>query len=65
MARFRVGVYTAWQCRFEDALGVLKTVPSDVSPLLVDRVRAEVYVQLGRPDQGAWPISTTISPTSE
>jgi DNA-binding winged helix-turn-helix (wHTH) protein/Tfp pilus assembly protein PilF len=49
MARFRVGVYAAWQCRFEDALGVLKTVPSDVSPLLVDRVRAEVYVQLGRP----------------
>jgi DNA-binding winged helix-turn-helix (wHTH) protein/tetratricopeptide (TPR) repeat protein len=48
MARFRVGVYTAWQCRFEDALAVLKTVPSDVSPFLVDRVRAEVYVQLGR-----------------
>ena len=51
MARFRVGVYTAWQCRFEDALGVLKTVPSDVSPFLVDRVRAEVWVQLGRLDK--------------
>ena len=55
MARFRVGVYAAWQCRFEDALAVLKTVPSDVSPVLVDRVRAEVYVQLGRPDK-ARPI---------
>jgi DNA-binding winged helix-turn-helix (wHTH) protein/Tfp pilus assembly protein PilF len=55
MARFRVGVYTAWQCRFEDALGVLKTVPGDVSPFLVDRVKAEVYVQLGRPDK-ARPI---------
>jgi DNA-binding winged helix-turn-helix (wHTH) protein/lipopolysaccharide biosynthesis regulator YciM len=55
MARFRVGVYTAWQCRFEDALTVLKTVPADVSPFLVDRVRAEVYVQLGRPDK-ARPI---------
>jgi DNA-binding winged helix-turn-helix (wHTH) protein len=55
MARFRVGVYTAWQCRFEDALAVLKTVPPDVSPFLVDRVRAEVYVQLGRPDK-ARPI---------
>ena len=55
MARFRVGVYTAWQCRFEDALAVLKTVPSDVSPFLVDRVRAEVYVQLGRLDK-ARPI---------
>jgi hypothetical protein len=30
---------------------VLKTVPSDVSPFLVDRVRAEVYVQLGRLDK--------------
>lgn len=51
MARFRVGVYTAWECRFEDALAVLKTVPSDVSPFLVDRVKAEVYVQLGRLDK--------------
>lgn len=54
-ARFRVGVYAAWQCRFEDALAVLKTVPADISPFLVDRVRAEVYVQLGRPDK-AWRI---------
>ncbi len=51
MARFRVGVYTAWQCRFDDALAVLKSVPSDVSPFLVERVRAEVYVQLGRLDR--------------
>ena len=55
MARFRVSVYASWQCRFEDALAVLKTVPADVSPFLVDRVRAEVYVQLGRPDK-ARPI---------
>jgi len=55
MARFRVGVYAAWQCRFEKALAVLKTVPSQVSPFLVDRIRAEVYVQLGRPDR-AWRI---------
>ena len=55
MARFRVSVYALWQCRFEDALAVLKTVPADVSPFLVDRVRAEVYVQLGRPDK-ARPI---------
>ena len=50
MARFRLGVYTAWQCRFEEALAVLKTVPSDVSPMLIDRVRAEVLVQIGRLD---------------
>jgi tetratricopeptide (TPR) repeat protein len=55
MARFRVGVYAAWQCRFDDALAVLKTVPSGVGPFLVDRVRAEVYIQLGRLDR-ARPI---------
>jgi DNA-binding winged helix-turn-helix (wHTH) protein len=48
MARFRLGVYTAWQCKFEDALAILKTVPSDVSPMLIDRVKAEVLVQMGR-----------------
>lgn len=47
MARFRVGVYTAWQCRFEKARAILKTVPGDVSPMLVDRVRTEVLIQLG------------------
>ena len=51
MARFRVGVYATWQCRFEEALAVLRTVPTAVSPLLVDRVRAEVYLQLGKVDQ--------------
>jgi tetratricopeptide (TPR) repeat protein len=55
MARFRAAVYTAWQCGFEDALAMLKTVPPDVSPFLVDRVRAEVNIQLGRPDK-ARPI---------
>jgi len=48
MARFRLGVYTAWQCRFEEALALLKTVPRDVSPMLIDRIRAEVLAQLGR-----------------
>ena len=67
MARFRVGVYAMWQCRFEDALAVLKTVPSDVSPVLVDRIKAEVYLQLGRPDR-ARPIVDgylTKHPTDE
>ena len=48
MARFRAGVYLAWHCRFDEALTVLKTVPSDVSPMLIDRLRAEVLIQVGR-----------------
>lgn len=48
MTRFRVGVYAAWQCRFNDALATFTTVPSAASPMLIDRSRAEVLVQLGR-----------------
>src|SRR5688500_2842056 len=48
MARFRVGVYYAYQAKFEDALRVFKTIPHDVSPMLVDRCRAEIMVQTGR-----------------
>jgi DNA-binding winged helix-turn-helix (wHTH) protein/Tfp pilus assembly protein PilF len=48
MARFRVGVYNAYQGRFDDAINVFKTIPRDVSPLLVDRCMSEVLVQVGR-----------------
>lgn len=48
MARFRVGIYNAYQGRFGGAISVFKTIPRDVSPLLVDRCKAEVLVQVGR-----------------
>ena len=48
MARFRVGVYSAYQGKFDDALRVFKTIPRDVSPMLVDRCMAEIMVQTGR-----------------
>jgi DNA-binding winged helix-turn-helix (wHTH) protein len=51
MARFRVGNYLAWQGKFDEAISALKTVPSDVGPLLVDRIRAETLIQLGRFDR--------------
>ncbi|HUR97629.1 MAG TPA: winged helix-turn-helix domain-containing protein [Pyrinomonadaceae bacterium] len=47
MARFRVGVYTAYQGKFDDAIAVFKTIPRDVSPILVDRCTAEALVQSG------------------
>ena len=50
MARFRVSNYLAWQGKFQEALSVLKTVPRDSSPLLIDRISAETLVQLGRLD---------------
>lgn len=50
MARFRVSNYLAWQGKFDEAVAILKTVPREVSPFLVDRVRAESLIQLGRLD---------------
>ncbi len=51
MARFRVSNYLAWEGRFDEANSVLKTVPRDVSPLLVDRIRSETLMHLGRWDE--------------
>jgi DNA-binding winged helix-turn-helix (wHTH) protein/Flp pilus assembly protein TadD len=51
MARFRVSNYLAWDGRFDEALAVLKTVPREVSPLLVDRIQAEVLIQTGHTDK--------------
>lgn len=48
LARFRAGVYTAYGGNFEDAISVYKTIPRDVTPLLVDRSIAEALIQTGR-----------------
>ncbi len=48
LARFRAGVYIAYQGRFDDAIAVLKTIPSDFTPLIVDRSMAEALIQTGR-----------------
>lgn len=47
MARFRAGLYSAYQARFDEALSIFKTIPRDVSPMLVDRSMADVLVQMG------------------
>jgi DNA-binding winged helix-turn-helix (wHTH) protein/Flp pilus assembly protein TadD len=46
MARFRAGLYCAYQGRFDEALTIFKTIPRDVSPMLVDRSMADVFVQM-------------------
>lgn len=51
MARFRVSNYLAWQGKFDEAISALKTVPSDVSPFLVERIRAEILIHLGYLDE--------------
>lgn len=48
LARFRAGVYIAYQGRFDDAIAVFNTIPSDFTPLLIDRSMAEALIQTGR-----------------
>ena len=48
LARFRAGVYLAYQGKFDDALAIYKTIPRDFTPLLVDRSTAEALIQTGR-----------------
>jgi len=48
LARFRAGVYIAYQGRPDDAIAIFKSLPRDVTPLLIDRSMAEAFVQTGR-----------------
>ena len=48
LARFRAGVYAAYQGRPEEAISVFKTIPRDFTPLIVDRSMAEALIQAGR-----------------
>lgn len=47
LARFREGVYVAYQGKFAEAIAKFKTIPRDVTPLLVDRSMAEALIQIG------------------
>ena len=60
MARFRVGVYCQYQGRFEDARAILKSIPLDVSPLLVERTTAEVLIQSGRAAEAEEIVDTHL-----
>lgn len=51
MARFRSGLYKTYQGKFNDAIATFKTIPRDVSPLLVERSTADALVQLGKLDE--------------
>jgi DNA-binding winged helix-turn-helix (wHTH) protein/Tfp pilus assembly protein PilF len=51
LARFRAGVYAAYQGRSEEAILTFKTIPRDFTPLIVDRSMAEVLIQAGRTNE--------------
>ncbi len=48
MARFRVGIYLGYKGKFDEAIAAFKSIPREVSPMLVNRCYADVLVQMGR-----------------
>ena len=61
MARFRVAVYTEYQGKFTAARSLLKSIPRDVSPLLVDRTTAETLIQCGRTAEAEQLVESHLS----
>jgi len=61
LARFRVGVYTAYQGKFDEAIAIFKTIPRDVTPLLVDRSTAEALIQTGHVDKAEKLVDEYLS----
>ncbi len=60
MARYRVGVYYAWQGKSDEAVAVFKTIPTDVSPMLTDRSTAEVFSQIGRQSEAETLVDESL-----
>ena len=61
MARFRVGVYKTYQGKFDDAITVFKTIPRDVSPMLIDRCMAEALIQVGSLSKAETIVDTYLN----
>ena len=53
LARYRVGETMLFQCKYEQALTVLRTVPREVNPALVGHQIAWALFGLGRKDEAA------------
>ena len=67
MARFRLGVISIYQTRYEEALTVYKSVPRDVNPSLRDRNLATALFQLGRMEEASAVVEEYLKsyPTDE
>jgi tetratricopeptide (TPR) repeat protein len=48
MARFRIGLVSEYRTDYEQALAILKTVPREANPPVIDRALASVLFKLGR-----------------
>src|SRR6185369_6366297 len=53
LARFRVGEIMLFECRYEEAVAALRSVPPDVNPSLVGHQLVLALFNLGRKDEAA------------
>jgi len=53
LARFRVGEILLFECRYEEAVAALRSVPPDVNPSLVGHQLVLALFNLGRKDEAA------------
>jgi predicted negative regulator of RcsB-dependent stress response len=53
LARFRLGSINVCRGKYEEALAVLKTVPREANPAIVDRAKSVALLELGRTQEAS------------
>jgi serine/threonine protein kinase/tetratricopeptide (TPR) repeat protein len=67
LARFRLGTLKVNRGKYEEALAILKAVPPDVNPAIVERTRAVALFELGRTQEASAIVEDYLKtyPTDE
>ena len=60
-ARLRLGLVEQYGANYEKALAIMKTVPGDTNPAIVNRSMASLLLQLGRTDEAARVIDEFLA----
>jgi len=60
-ARLRLGLVEQYRGDYDKALAIVKTVPGDTNPAIVNRAMATLLLQLGRTDEAARMVDEFLS----
>jgi tetratricopeptide (TPR) repeat protein len=60
-ARLRLGLIEQYGANYEKALAIIKTVPGDTNPAIVNRAMTSLMMQLGRTDEAARMVDEFLS----
>ena len=64
LARFRLGSIKVCRGKYEEALAVLKTVPREANPAIVDRATADALLHLGRTQEASEIVDDYLQSSS-